>query len=436
MKRRADVVVLGAGPAGAVVARRLAADGVDVVVVPGAAPTAAREGISRRTRERLHQEGLDEVVATLAGPVPRGGRWGEGRAVDGREWFADRARVARALRAALARARVPCAAGPATRVVRGADGFAVECAAGCLEARLLVDARGRRGPQSRGPLLLALGRRFAHRSGRAATRIEPWSQGWCWLADDGEQVFVQLVGAARGARPAHWFEAAAAHVPGLGEILAAAPVGPLVARPAHARLGRASPDPGLWRVGDAALALDPLSGQGVYEALRGAAIVAAAVGTVLEGGDAALAARFVAERYREAWSTAVDSAARFYAENAALGRFWTDTAAAYAGLAAPAAPAAAGPVRVERRPVLEDGRIRERPVLVTALVPRGVWHVAGVPLVALLELVRDAAPAAPAVIDAAQRLDRPPAAVDSALRWLKASGALAAPHEAPLSSGV
>jgi menaquinone-9 beta-reductase len=427
--RRADVVVIGAGPAGTVVARRLAADGADVVVVRGAAPAAAREGYSRRSRERLLEEGLDEVVATLGGPVARGGCWGLGRTVHGLEWLADRARVAAALEVALARARVTRVAGPATRVARSGEGFTVEAAGGRLETRLVVDARGRRGPQSRGPLLLALGRRFACHTGRPATRIEPWPEGWCWLADDGRQVFVQLVGAARRGRPAHWFGAAAARVAGLTEILAAPAAGPLIARPAHARLGRASPDLGLWRVGDAALALDPLSGQGVYEALRGAATVAAAVGTVLDGGDALLAARFVTERNEEAWARAVGSAAGFYAENAALGRFWTATATAYAGLTAPAAP---GPTRIERRPVLEGGRIRERPVLVTAKVPRGAWHVAGVPLIALLELVRDAAPATPAVLDAAQRLDRPPAAVESALRWLRACGALAA----PLSSGV
>jgi flavin-dependent dehydrogenase len=427
---RVDVVVLGAGPAGAVVARRLAAGGARVIVVQGAPPATAREGCSRRTRERLLAEGLDEVVATLEGPVPRGGRWGDGRQVAGLEWLADRGRVAAALDAALARAGIARVAGPATRVARLPSGFAVECAAGRLETRLVVDARGRRGPQSRGPLLLALGRRYAYRSARPETRIEAWSDGWCWLADDGEQVFVQLVGRPRrGGVPSDWFAAAAARVEGLAPILAAAPAGPLVARPAHARLGRASPDPGLWRVGDAALALDPLSGQGVYEALRGAATVAAAVETVLAGGDAALAARFVEERYREAWARAVASAARFYGENAALGQFWSDTAAGYARLAE---PAVTGPARVERRAVLEDGRIRERPVLVTASVPRGVWHVDGVPVVALLDLVRDRAPAAACVLDAARRLDRPPAAVESALRWLRASGALA-PH---ISSGV
>ncbi len=434
MTLHADVVVLGAGPAGAAVARQLAAAGATVLVVAGPRPAAAREGYSQRTLARLQAEGLDEVGATLIGPVARGGHWGAGRAVDGREWLADRARVAQALERALARGGVRCVGGPASRVARAATGYTVEFCGGRVEARLLVDARGRRGPQSRGPLLLALGRSHAHASGRPATRIACWSRGWCWLADDGEQVFVQLVGAARGAdRPLDWFAAAAAEVPGLGAILAAAPASALVARPAHARLGRASRDPGIWRVGDAALALDPLSGQGVYEALRGATVVAAAARTVLEGGTAALAARFVAERYAEAWSKAVATAAGFYAENAALGAFWADTAAAYAALVPSPAPAEP---RIERRPVLEDGRIRERAVLVTAAAPRGAWHVDGVPLVALLDLIRDAAPAAPVLLDAARSLDRPPAAVEKALHWLKASGALAVPRGASLSSGV
>jgi flavin-dependent dehydrogenase len=434
MTTRADVAVLGAGPAGAAVAKRLAADGAAVVVLTGPLPAAAREGYSRRTRERLQAEGLDEASATLAGPVARSGHWGAGRTVDGLEWLADRAQFATGLGRALARTGVRCLAGPATRVARTQAGYLVESGSGRVEARLVVDARGRRGPQSRGPLLLAIGRAHARASGREGTRIASWSRGWCWLADDGERVFVQLVGAARGAaRPLDWFAAAAAELPGLGEILAAPAAGPLVARPAHARLGRASPDPGIFRVGDAALALDPLSGQGVYEALRGATVVAAAARTVLEGGDAALAARFVSERHHETWSKAVATAAGFYAENAALGAFWADTAAAYAALVPPPVPVAP---RIERRPVLEDGRIRERAVLVTAAAPRGAWHVAGVPLVALLDLVRDAAPAVPSLLDAARRLDRPPAAVESALAWLKASGALAAPRGAPLSSGV
>ena len=40
-------------------------------------------------------------------------------------------------------------------------------------------------------------------------------------------------------------------------------------------------------------------------------------------------------------------------------------------------------MRIERRPVLDRGRIVEREVMVTAEHPRGLWHVDGVPLAAL-----------------------------------------------------
>ncbi|HUO96777.1 MAG TPA: hypothetical protein VMT92_11170 [Steroidobacteraceae bacterium] len=422
--RAADVAVLGAGPAGVAVARRLAAQGASVVVVSGAPPAGAREGYSARTRARLLAEGLDEAVATLVGPLARSGVWGEGRAVAGAEWLADRAAVAAALWRATALPRIARLEGPATRVARATHGFAIDSPAGGVAARLVVDARGRRGPQSRGPLLLALGQRFQFRSRAPRTFIGPWSRGWCWLADDGESVYVQLAGRAGDAAPRAWFADAAREIPALRPILAAPRAGPATARPAHARLGRAGTDPGLWRVGDAALALDPLSGQGVFEALRGAVAVAAAVVTVLEGGDAGSAARFVAARHRESWRATLATAGGFYAENGQRGRFWSETAAAYARLAEPAAPEA---TRIERRPVLEDGRIREREVLVTRSAPRGAWVVDGVPLVPLLALVRDGA----AIPDAAARLDRSPAAVAAALEWLKGAGALA-----PLSSGV
>ncbi|MBS0396894.1 MAG: hypothetical protein JSR54_19890, partial [Proteobacteria bacterium] len=137
-------------------------------------------------------------------------------------------------------------------------------------------------------------------------------------------------------------------------------------------------------------------------------------------GDAALAARFVDERHRETFERAVARAAGYYAENARLGEFWSGTADAYAACAA---PAIAGPVRIERRAVLESGRIRERPVLVTPAAPRGAWRVAGVPVVDLYELLR-AGGGRGTLADVAQRLDCAPAAVASARRWLEAAGVL------------
>jgi menaquinone-9 beta-reductase len=199
----------------------------------------------------------------------------------------------------------------------------------------------------------------------------------------------------------------------------------LVARPAHARLGLKARDANAcdaarWRVGDAALALDPLSGQGVYEALRGARLVATAVISVIRGGDSQPAQRFVAERQEESWISGVRTAAGFYRENADRGAFWSETAAAYERLLPSAAP---GAPRVERRPVLSGGRFVERDVIVTSQHPRGVWHVADVPLVSLKGYLDSAEHAT--VTGAAAAVDRPVAAVASAIYWLQQTGIVA-----------
>src|SRR5208282_999279 len=128
-------------------------------------------------------------------------------------------------------------------------------------APILVDARGRRGAERRGPLLLAYGRRFRLPRPGGGSQIHALDEGWCWLAAQGSSLWVQVVSQPRRRHPAAWIAAAVAQVPGLARALeGAVPDGAAVARPAHARRGLGCTDPTAWRVGDAALALDPLSG--------------------------------------------------------------------------------------------------------------------------------------------------------------------------------
>lgn len=413
-----DALVLGSGPAGAVAALRLARAGASVAVATRGV-SRAHEGLSGRALALLAEERLDAAVAACGQPVERGGVWGD-RPVEGHEWLVRRAEFDRALLCCLRQAGV--------RIVTVDDR---------PRARLVVDARGRRAPQGRrGPALLAIAHAF-RRAPRApaGTRVDAWSRGWVWSASAGTELTVQLVGAARdrvAGGPREWLRAAAAELPALrAQLERAQPAGAAFARPAHARLG-ASDDATAprWPVGDAAVALDPLSGQGVYEALRGARAVAAAALTVLEGGDPRTARAFVGDRAVALWSRTVATAARHYAENAHVGEFWSHTAAGYAALAPPRAADAATGVRVERRPVLANDRVVVERVIVTPAQPRGVWHLDGVPLAPLLEAcTAQCAPPAPA--DLAARLDRPLPAVVRALGWLAAAGAL---RDVPLAS--
>jgi hypothetical protein len=437
-----DVLVVGAGPAGSVVAGRLAAAGARVALV-GAAARAGCEGLSRRSVALLAEEGLEggegleQSCGVIDGPFRRGGEWG-GRRIEGMEWLVERPALAAALRCRARAAGVDDRRDTVTGLQwKGGQWRGLLCAGGSLAAPQVVDARGRRGPERRGPLLLAVGRQFRTRFGadpagapaQPGTHIQPLDFGWCWWAARADALWVQVVGRPRGGHPAAWIAAAAAQIPALARALEGSrPDGDLVARPAHARLGcydRLNPSPEPrdatgWRAGDAALALDPLSGQGVYEVLRGARLVATAVQSVMRGGDAPLAHRFVAGRQEEAWTNGVRTAAGFYRENAARGAFWSETATAYERLLPSAAPDAP---RIERRPVLCDGRILERDVIVTPQHPRGVWHLSDVPLVSLMGYLESAEHAT--VSGAAAAVERPAAAVASAIHWLQQTGVVA-----------
>jgi hypothetical protein len=137
-----------------------------------------------------------------------------------------------------------------------------------------------------------------------------------------------------------------------------------------------------------------------------------------------LAHRFIAERHLESWRRGVRVAASFYREMADCGAFWAQTAAAYEKLA-PAVPQrsrGAADAHIERRAVLDNGRILERDVIVTERNPRGVWQIEGVSL-AQLKTYFDTVEGA-SIAAAAAALDRPRAAVDAATLWLQKAGAV------------
>ena len=90
--------------------------------------------------------------------------------------------------------------------------------------------------------------------------------------------------------------------------------------------------------------------------------------------------------------------------------------------AEPPLSAATAPIAVVRRAVVANDRVVRRAVLVTPDHPDGVYQVHGVPVVPLICLVgRTGADASLGwLTDAAQRLQRPPAAVQRALAWVRA----------------
>jgi geranylgeranyl reductase family protein len=325
-----DVLVVGAGPAGSALAARLAAAGMDVVLVEAAAhprPKTCAEYASPRIADELRLLGVPDR-AWRPGALPlRGMRVIRGADVaDVR--YADRSgpRPAWAVErqsfdAALADHAVAAGARleertafvgvdwrhgrPVAATLRSAGGFR------SARFRWLVGADGAR---SRVAARLGVGRpAFPRRLGLVAHYSavptlgdhgemhvgRGWYVGLAPLAGGRLNVGMALPLDGHSRRPAEArFEEAIRGLPAVAERLrgarrlsplrGAAPIGSRVSRAAGA---------GWLLVGDAAGFIDPFTGEGIYRALRSSR---AASSALLAGGDdlSGVAERYAAERRR------------------------------------------------------------------------------------------------------------------------------------------
>lgn len=170
----------------------------------------------------------------------------------------------------------------------------------------------------------------------------------------------------------------------------AEPVGEPHARTSTAVLNEALVADDWIRVGDAAMAVDPLSGNGIFQALSSALQAPAVVATLRHNPDRrALAQRFHHQRVEHLFYRFARIGRDFYAQEMrwpqapfwAARRGWPDAQPLHLAVS----PAT---VSLARRPVVCNGRIVEADVVVTPDQPLGVWRVDDVELAPVLEALR------------------------------------------------
>lgn len=441
--RSVQIGIMGAGPAAVATACGLRRLGHEVSLV-GVCGNTAVEGISGRTLSLLRQWGLAAAADSVCGPGERLGGWAGRDLTGNREYLVDRAQFDHALLSDAAAEGVTILSDRVIGYGYDRDRWRIRTRHASIDCRIVVDARGRRACKAarKGPDLIAVCQRFrVPQSAKVLTRIEAVPQGWCWLAANGGMSWLQVVSSPeepslRLGLERHLGDFLAAAPKTAAVLSAATPEGAPLARAATASVSVRQDVPGALGAGDAVLALDPLSGQGMYEALRSATVAVAAAHSVLSGGDWDLVARFVRERICDLWRRRSESAALFYEQQArhTPSSFWRRSAAVYSACRGGDRSAPAGAARIEHRPVLNGPLIESRRVVVTAQSPRGVWQVDGVDLAKLVDFLHTAPTTN--VEHAARHLCRPPAAVARAMQWLSAHGlpgpaASVAPQIAP-----
>lgn len=394
----AEVVVLGAGPAGAAVALGLKRLGYPVRVVSEWRRFAALEGVSLRVLEGLRHAGLTHALACADAPSPRRVAWGAGSQSINQECLLDRPRFDAALREDLALAGIEVLEARVLRVEALAPGHFIHLDGGePLRADFLVEARGRQAPLAggrlRGPETLSLLNLWREAPGRPGSALESLPDGWAWMArlEDG-RCYWQITRDAQGLLPKEQLPAWCAGRRGestlVHELFGEAALQPaeLHARSSTAILFSEASGPDWLRVGDAAMAVDPLSGNGIFQSLSSALQAPAVINTLLQRPErTALARRFHQQRVEQLFLRFARTGRDFYAmeQRWAAQPFWRERST-WPDAEPLHAPADINQLRVARAPVIQGDLIEEREVVVTADQPLGIWHLDGIALAPII----------------------------------------------------
>lgn len=399
-----SIVVLGAGPAGAAVAIGLKKLGFEVCVVSEWRRFAALEGVSQRVLEALRNVGLNRALAVAGEPSRRHARWNSEAQNRNVEFLLDRPRFDQGLRDDLHNAGIPVIEARVLGVRRDDGRTLIELeGAPSLTADFHVEARGRQAPQhdkslgraERGPETLSLLNRWQGPPGKSASAVESQPDGWVWMARqaDGRCYWQWTVDVAASQLPDK-----AALLDFCRERRWQSPLAraffdtdqeqdlDLHARSSTAILTPVCGDAHWLRVGDAAMAVDPLSGNGIFQSLSSALQAPAVINTLLTHPERRdLALRFHQQRVEHLFWRFARLGRDFYLEE----RRWADEPFWQARRQWPDAEPVHGEadfaaLRIDQAPVLRDGLVDLARVVISPDQPLGIWHLNGVELAPLV----------------------------------------------------
>ena len=436
------VIIMGGGPAGIFTACGLVQLGIPALIITRPRPFPAWEGLSDRPLESLRHFGFTETVAAIGPMVAREAHWNGTSQIQNREYIVNR----RAFDLAL----IKDARNKGVQVIEGRVEklsprdqewqISYETTEGqaTLTTDFLVEARGReaklghkRRDEGRdfvvAPATSALLKSYHVSSDlAAATSVASFPKGWAWYLRDGQgtailQIFVS---SEKGELPPKvgldkFFSELVAQLPPAKDWLSEATAHDAQVSVRTAAANRTKPAGGadFLVVGDGSLALDPLSGNGIFYAIGSGLAAAPVINTLMHRPeDKEQALQFYQERIDFSFEGGCLMGREFYAaeERWPEAGFWQVRRNWPSQTGSSHPDPLSKPAERCQKPVVKGGYIELEDVIVTADHPRGVWQVDGVSLTGLLDLIASGAKDD----DNAARLGVEKAQVASARKWL------------------
>ncbi len=403
-----DILVLGGGPAGGAVAIGLRRLGYSVTLVSEPRPFDAVEGISDRVIQGMKGAGFNVALSEMASPSPRQVTWNGLTSAANTERLVPRQRFDQALLLDLAQQGVQVAQGRVKRCQADGAGYLAELAlseggAQQVSAGFLVEARGRAAPAAgvprvKGAQTVSLLQYWQGPAAEPRSAVQSFEDGWAWMAlrGDGRRYLQLTLDVASADLPpkselGDWCRARLEQLEQAQPFIEnAEPSGEVYARTSTPVLCEHSAGNNWIRVGDAAMAVDPLSGNGIFQALSSALQAPAVVNTLIRHPERAeLAKAFHEARIEGLFYRFARIGRDFYAQESQWPQRpfwqvrgqWPDNQPLHLEVTPDL-------VSTARRPVVQEGFITEAHVVVTPDQPLGIWHLNGLPLAPLLEAVR------------------------------------------------
>lgn len=402
------IVIAGAGPSGCTVALGLKKLGFIVTVISTPRLFNACEGISERTYLGLKNAGLIHAINTIHPPSQRTVNWNNTTSSANTERLIKRQVFDAALKRDLYQADITVISGRLNKYQLSGDKVDIEIICSnikhSISADFLVDSRGRsasakKTDKIRGPETISLIQHWEGKPCETQSSAVSFKDGWAWLAQlaDGSR-YTQITVDANNPQlkgkeniKAFFFD----HLNSLSLASSyyknAEPKGDIIARSSTAILNQQAITDSYMRVGDAALAVDPLSGNGLFQSLSTALIAPSIINTILNKQDNKdIAKAFYSDRVKHAFMRFARMGRDFYKMESQwidndfwLSRsIWPDNKPMHQSINLEK-------IQVQSKPVIDRHFINIKEVVVTNDQPLGIWKIDGFDIAPIVKSLKN-----------------------------------------------